>query len=430
MNVAAERLAQRLESELGANLVSLESAVLSAHAVDGKTPALVCCPATPEQVAAVLLICAEAKVAVSPWGGGTMTSVGNTPRETCVAMALTAMNRVIEHDHANLTVTVQSGITLAILRESLSGRQQFFPVDAPRPTRTTIGAAVAVNINGPRRGCYGGFRDLVIGMKVALISGEQIKAGGKVVKNVAGYDMCKLFTGSLGTLGVITEVTVRVAPIPETAATIIVSGNFDEVVQFVDQLRQSPLLPAAVVLMNSQGQNRAGKSWQVAIWCDGLQESVARHLSDADALARQSGLGTAILRGGAHDEFWDEVRDFPLAAERCVYRVTVPQAALGKFIEAVRQTTDSVPELIGDMMVGTVWLSCPAHRQAVAMWPQLISLGAAHRGHAVMFSAPHPLKAGLDVWGPPPATFSLMREIKHRFDPHGLLNPGRFLAGI
>jgi glycolate oxidase FAD binding subunit len=430
MNVAPEHLAQRLESALGANLVSLESAVLSAHAVDGKTPALVCFPVTPEQVAAILHICAEAKAAVSPRGGGTMISVGNAPRETCVAIALTAMNRVIEHDHANLTVTVQSGITLAVLRETLSRRQQFLPVDAPHPTRTTIGGAVAVNINGPRRGYYGGIRDLVIGMKVALISGEQIKAGGKVVKNVAGYDMCKLFTGSLGTLGVITEVTVRVAPIPETAATIIVSGNFDEVRQFVERLCQSPLLPAAVMLMNFQGQYRAGKSWQVAIWCDGLEEAVARHLADAETLARQLGLRTAIHRGSAHDEFWDEVRDLPLAAERCVYRATVPRAALGRFIEAVLQTTDSVPELIGDMVVGTVWLSFPAHRQAVAMWPQLISLGTAQHGHAVMFSAPHPLKEGLDVWGPPPSTFSLMREIKHRFDPHGLLNPGRFLAGI
>jgi len=254
MNITTERLAQRLESELGAKLVSRESGVLAAHAVDGKTPALVCSPAAPEQVTTVLLICAEAKAAVSPWGGGTMISIGNVPRETCVAMVLTGMNRVIEHDHANLTVTAQSGITLAALRETLSRRQQFLPFDAPRPAQTTIGGTVAVNINGPRRGYYGGIRDLVIGMKVALITGAQIKAGGKVVKNVAGYDMCKLFTGSLGTLGVITEVTVRVAPIAETTATITASGSFDEVVEFVGRLSQSPLLPAAVVLMNSHRQ--------------------------------------------------------------------------------------------------------------------------------------------------------------------------------
>ena len=430
MNITAERLAQRLESELGANLVSRESGVLTAHAVDGKTPALVCSPAAPEQVAMVLCICAEAKAAVSPWGGGAMISVGNVPRETCVAMELTGMNRVIEHDHANLTVTVQSGITLAALRETLSRGQQFLPFDAPRPAQTTIGGTVAVNINGPRRGYYGGIRDLVIGMKVALITGEQIKAGGKVVKNVAGYDMCKLFTGSLGTLGVITQVTVRVAPIAETTATIIASGSFNEVVEFVERLSQSPLLPAAVVLMNSHRPDGSGNPWQAAIWCDGLQETVARHLSDAETLARQLGLFTAILRGGGHDEFWDGVRDFPLEAERCVYRATVPRAAVGSFIEAVRQTTDSVPVLISDMVVGTVWLSWPAHIQAAAMWPQLISLAAANRGHAVLFSAPHQLKAGLDVWGPPAATFTLMREIKHRFDPHGLLNPGRFIVGL
>ena len=290
MNITAERLAQRLESELGANLVSHESGVLTAHAVDGKTPALVCSPAAPEQVATVLLICAEAKAAVSPWGGGTMISVGNLPRETCVAMELTGMNRAIEHDHANLTVTVQSGITLAALREILSRRQQFLPFDAPRPAQTTIGGTVAVNINGPRRGCYGGIRDLVIGMKVALITGAQIKAGGKVVKNVAGYDMCKLFTGSLGTLGVITEVTVRVAPIAETTATIIASGSFDEVVEFVDRLSQSPLLPAAVVLMNFHRQYGTCRTLQP--WHSNLD--LARR-SCAAAVTTNFGMGSGIF---------------------------------------------------------------------------------------------------------------------------------------
>jgi glycolate oxidase FAD binding subunit len=340
------------------------------------------------------------------------------------------LNRIIEHDHANLTATVQSGITLAALQETLSRQQQFLPIDAPYPAKATIGGIAAANTNGPRRSYYGSIRDLIIGMKITLISGEQIKAGGKVVKNVAGYDMCKLFVGSLGTLGVITEVTVRVAPIPETAATVIASGSFAEAMEFLDALSHSPLLPAAVVLMNFQVQSGAAAAWQAALWCEGFEETVTRHLSDAETLARRLGLGAAILRGAGHAGLWDGLRNFPLLMERCVYRATVPREAVGKFIESARQSTNSIPEVVSDVAMGTVWLSWPADSQAAAIWPQLISLATAHRGHAVMFSAPHELKEGIDVWGTPPTTFSLMRKIKQQFDPSGLLNPGRFLAGI
>jgi glycolate oxidase FAD binding subunit len=428
MGIALDRLALKLESELGADLVSRDAGVLSAHA-NSKTPELVCSPRTQEQVVTILRISAEAKAAVTPWGGGTGINVGNIPRETSIVIALTGLNRIIEHDHANLTVTVQSGITLTALHESLSLRRQFLPFDAPYPGRATIGGTIALNINGPRRGHYGATRDLITGMKVALVTGEEIKAGGKVVKNVAGYDMCKLFTGSLGTLGVITEVTLRVAPVPDAAATIIASGSFKEVVQFVDRLAQSMLLPVAVVLTSSQPYS-AGKNWQVALWCEGFAENVNRHLADTEVLARQIGIGTTVLRGTDHGALWDDIRDFPLEAERCMYRVILPRLAVTKFINSLSRMDHSVPALVSDMMTGTIWLSWPANSQAATVWPQLGSLAAEHGGHAVMFAAPERLKERQDVWGAVPATLPLMQKIKQQFDPHGLLNPGRFIGGI
>lgn len=410
--------------------MTVASDTLRAHRVDGQTPALVCSPSTPDQVAIVLRVCAEVNAVVMPWGGGTAVSVGNVPRQTTVVMDLTRLNRIIDHDPANLTVTVQSGTTLASLQGTLAPERQFLPFDAPRPAQATIGGTVAVNLNGPRRAYYGAIRDLVIGMKAALITGEQIKAGGKVVKNVAGYDMCKLFTGSLGSLGIITEVTVRVAPVSETAATVIVSGSFNEVEEYVRRLYRSPLLPAAVILMNFQFRQSTGTAWQVAVWCEGFEEAVARHLSEAQGLARQLALETAILRGADHEALWNEIRDFPLTAERSVYRATLPRAALEKFIEALNRTGGLVPALIADTSIGTIWLSWPVNEQPGATWRQLAALAAAHRGHAVMFSAPHQVKKGLDVWGPPPPSLSLMRGLKQRFDPQGLLNPGRFVGGI
>jgi glycolate dehydrogenase FAD-binding subunit len=430
MNLVTDRLVRALEAELGVDLVTRDAGVLSAHVADGKEPALVCSPATPEQVGAALRVCEQEKAAVIPWAGATAISVGNPPREACAVMKLTRMNQVIEHDHANLTATVQNGITLAALQKVLLPQRQFLPFDAPFPDKATIGGTVAANLNGPRRGYYGSIRDLVIGMKVTLISGARIKAGGKVVKNVAGYDMCKLFTGSLGTLGVVSEIILRIAPIPEATATVIVSGGLTETLQLTDALSRSVLLPAAAMLMNSPQQHGAENQWQAAIRCEGFEVSVSRQLSDTEKLARGYGLGTAILRGTGHEELWGGLRDFPLATDRCVYRVTVPRAAVGKFIEAVGETTASLPPIVSDMVTGTVWLSWAANHQATAIWPQLISLATAHRGHAVMFSAPFHVKAGLDIWGPPPPTFPLMRKIKQQFDPKGLLNPGRYIAGL
>jgi glycolate oxidase FAD binding subunit len=218
MKISADALGARLAGELDAGAVECAPASLAAHGVDGQTPALVCFPSEAEQVGSILRISAEAGAAVVPWGGGTSMRLGNIPRRVDVVIALKNMTALIEHDDANLTATVQAGMRVASFQEILGRRRQFLPLDPPHPERATIGGIVAANVNGPRRTMYGGVRDLVVGMKMVLATGERIKTGGKVVKNVAGYDLGKLFIGSLGTLGIVTETTFRMAPLPETAA--------------------------------------------------------------------------------------------------------------------------------------------------------------------------------------------------------------------
>ncbi len=238
--------------------MSSETDTLALHRIDGITPHLVTTPASAEQVGAVLSACSESQATVIPWGGGTAMALGNPPRRADVVIKLAKLNRVIEHDSANLTVTAQCGMTLNALQSSLAAQKQFVPIDAPFPACATLGGIVAANLNGPRRSFYGSVRDLVIGMKVVLASGESIKAGGKVVKNVAGYDMCKLFVGSLGTLGIITEVTFRVAPTAESAATFIAQGALAQAQRFIADLSLSRLLPAAVFLLSEKRRKRIG----------------------------------------------------------------------------------------------------------------------------------------------------------------------------
>jgi glycolate oxidase FAD binding subunit len=435
MQFSSDRLAQSLEAELGNDAVTSDLSLLAAHNVDGREPPLLCFPANPEQIAAALRLCSEANATITPCGGGTAMAIGNPVRQVDIVIGLTRLNLLVEHDQANLTATVQSGHRLAALQAALSRHNQFLPFDPPAPARATVGGVVATNLNGPRRSHYGSVRDLVIGMKIVLASGGQIKAGGKVVKNVAGYDMCKLFVGSVGTLGMITEVTLRMAPTPETEATLIAFGTLPKLQQFVDELSRSKLLPSAVVLLNAQASKAtdlAQNDWQVAVRCEGFEETVARHIRDALAMAQRIGLTANTLKENDHNEFWHGACDFPLQRDRLVYRATVPRASTSAVIQTLQNWSiaDFQPEIVSDVAAGVVWISFGVDDLAAQWFPKLIAEARSHRGHAIIFAAPAHLKRGIDVWGPDPPTLSLMREIKRQFDPKGLLNPGRFLGGI
>ena len=174
MRVSPAQLARQLESVLGSDgAVTNAPGELASHAVDGTPPVLVCTPGTAEQIPAALRICAEAEAVVTPWGGGTAMAIGNLPSKVEVIVGLDRLSRVVEHDPANLTLTVEAGISLMSLQEYAARQKQFLPFDAPYPSTATVGGTIAANLNGPRRSFYGAIRDLVIGMKVALASGAQ-----------------------------------------------------------------------------------------------------------------------------------------------------------------------------------------------------------------------------------------------------------------
>jgi len=319
-------------------------------------------------------------------------------------------------------------MTLGALQTALGLQQQFAPFDAPYPERSTVGGIVAANLNGPKRSSYGNVRDLVIGMKVVLGNGEQIKAGGKVVKNVAGYDLCKLFTGSLGSLGILTEATVRVAPIPEQSATGMARGNLAQASQLAHELTNSRLLPTAVFLRGTPPD----QSWNLAVSFEGFGETVGRQIRELDTLAKQNGMVLEAHRAETEQRVWREIGDLPLQADRLVYRVTVPRSSVESVLGAVQSLLIGAaePVLSADVVLGTIWIVAPANRTSADHFAELISLARQHYGHAVLFAAPPELKHGVEVWGPSPSTIALMRDIKQRFDPHGILNPGRFIGGL
>lgn len=435
-----ELLAVELEAALGAEAVQQDPDVLRAWAVDGKIPRIRCAPRDPDQVGAALRLCAKAGAAVVPWGGGTAMQLGNVPRRVDVVLSLEQLHDLVEHDDANLTATMQAGMTVARLQDVLGRKRQFLAIDPPLPRRATIGGVVAANTSGPRRMLYGGVRDLVIGMKMVMATGEQIKAGGKVVKNVAGYDMCKLFVGSLGTLGVITEVTFKMAPLPETAATIVARGGLDQLTQLVDAVFETTLLPSAVAILSeavAAGAGIPGRSSAVAIWAEGFEEAVTRHVAEVQAMAEGRGLSSAVVRGAEHQQLWSHVRDFgvhlaPDGDDAVVFRIAVPLAAVAPVVVTIdRLRGEERPaQLIAHAGAGVVHVALPAAAGAGAWFSGLTALAQEHGGHAILAAAPPAVKDQVDVWGPPPPALGIMREIKRQFDPQGLLNPGRFVARL
>jgi glycolate oxidase FAD binding subunit len=422
MNSTADRLAQRLAAELGDDSVAADSAQLDSRKVDGQLPDLVCRPANEAQLSVALRLCAEHEATVIPWGGGTAIALGNAPRHIDVVISTERLARIIDHDHANLTVSAESGVVLARLQGELANEHQFAPLEAPFPDCATIGGIIAANLNGPRRSYHGSVRDLVIGIKVVLIGGEKIKAGGKVVKNVAGYDMCKLFVGSLGTLGIISEATVRLAPLPESSATLVVSGSFDDARQFANELGRTRLLPAAVIL------RLEGNHWLLAVRLEGFAETVARSQREVRSIADSLGLKVQVLTADEQGAFWRFVEDFPLQSETLVFRVTLPRAELFPSVQTFSRWENVT--VVADAIAGTAWLAAAPTPTALQRFLELAAMARDRRGHAIIFSAPAELKRGVEVWGESPPTLSLMRGVKHQFDPKELLNPGRFLGGL
>ncbi len=435
MALKLDELTTALHGALGSGGVQMAPGALRACTVDGITPHVRVAPADAEQIAAALRLCAEHAAAVVPWGGGTAMHWGNVPRRAEVALSLERLTGLVEHDDANLTATVQAGVPLVSLQESLGRRNQFLAVDAPRPQRATVGGMVAANTNGPRRMMYGSVRDLVIGMKVVLADGTLIKAGGKVVKNVAGYDMCKLFVGSFGTLGVITEATFKMAPQPETARTVLARGSLAQVTQLTRDVFASALIPAAVAVVHGEVAASAGfpgESISVAVWAEGFEEAVARHVRDVTGMAERGGMAVDVLDGAGHLRLWEVLRDFGAdGMAPAVMRVTVPLAAVMDVIAFAQQPQDgALPRYVAHAGAGTVWLTVSDAASAPTWITRLTTMATERHGHVVLASAPPEVKRRLDVWGPPPPTLSLMKDLKHQFDPHGLLNPGRFVARL
>lgn len=412
--------------------VSPAEVAVDAYGIRGVVPGSAVRPDTPEEVASILRSADDSGNKVVPWGAGTKQLWGNAPAGYDLALDVTALDRLVEYEPADLVVTAQAGMTLASLQAKLNESGQFLPLDPPYLDRATVGGTLAAGASGPSRLLFGTARDFVLGLRVATPQGELVKSGGRVVKNVVGYDLNKLHVGGFGTAGVIVEATFKVQPLPAAQATV--RAAFHELgaaVGLALRAARSTLFPRAVALF----RHFAGQEWVVLVWCTGATGAVERQVRDLSAWASEgSAASISRLDGEQHDDLWQRwapaVHRHDAGPGLAVLKLTCLPSQLATLVARVPAAA-GVCSHAGNGIV-YVALSAPTVDEIRRLAAAAHELG----GSAVIEEAPDPIKQQLDSWDPAglaAATrtdFDLMRSVKAQFDPKSTLNPGRFVAGI
>ncbi len=436
----------RFRDLLGAESV-VTGAAVRGFEVDGLTPQCVLFPATVDELQQCVAAAAQTGLAVIPAGNGTQLGVGRVPRRYDIALSMRRLRCIRAHEAADMTVTVEAGLTVADINAALAGAGQRLPVDPPRPEHVTVGGLIASDACGPLRLSQGKVRDLLIGITVVLADGTLIRGGGRVVKNVAGYDLMKLFTGSFGSLGIIAEASFKVRPCPENEeGYVIPAANSEHALTTALEVLAAPLAPLYVEALNRGAALRAGTGVDgavVVVGCGGSAEEIEaqrRRLQEQFVSVRVCDAAEGIRLGAA-------VRDFPsippgrdqngpAAVAGC--KVSVLPARLRAVLPAMeaaaarRGLEVALLAHVGSGVASIRFYQTAAAADAVPEFAEWLRAAIADAGGWVVFdllAAEH--KARIDPWGlsDGPA-LELMRGIKRTLDPDGRFSPGRFVGGI
>jgi glycolate oxidase FAD binding subunit len=343
-------------------------------------------------------------------GGGTELELGATPERIDAVVRTRGLRRILEYQPADMVMVVEAGVTLAEMQAAAREHRQRLALDPPWPDRATIGGIVATGAFGPRRARYGAVRDLIIGVELVRADGAVAHGGGKVVKNVAGFDLPKVASGSLGTLGLIAGATFRLHPLPEASETVVVPGlSPAEVVATVARIRAAQLEPAAAAAL------RGPSGYDLALCFEGFGKGVEQQLGKLRQLSPSA-------RGA--DDAWarhDEVRTGG--------SLRIKVAALPTDLPEVDRVLAPLGlRLAWYPTLGLGFASGAAGEHASASIADARAELARRGGSLVVQAAPRELRA--DPWGPPPPAFAVMRRLKDNFDPDHRLNPGRFVGGL
>ena len=449
---------------------------LAAHAVDGVVPSAVVAPDSVESLSATVKMASEQGYTVIPRGGGTRMDFGLPPSRADIVVSLARLNRIVSHEPADQTATAEAGITMAGLQAGLGEKGQYLPLDPPHGDAGTLGGVLATNASGVLRTSFGTARDMVIGARVVQADGTIVKSGGRVVKNVAGYDLNKLYIGSLGTLGILAEVNLKLQPLPAAGRMIIGSmPGISAAAECAFRVMDSEIMPSFLELAdpatrsllalehggkpgNGARGDAAGDARGDAAGDDpgfaliagmfGPEETVDWQVRECEGLLREKGAVDVVHLGGdAYRRALESMRAFPggrLVPRGMQSGATCRASVTPDEVEALYRLA---VEGCGRLSIGCGMLShfASGHVAFVfygersfreADFDGLANLigelrtASEHHGALVVEHAPAALKERVGVWGSARGNLHLMEMLKNRFDPKGTLNPGRFVDGI
>ncbi|HSC34051.1 MAG TPA: FAD-binding oxidoreductase [Thermodesulfobacteriota bacterium] len=432
-----------LTSIVGGENAVQDPHVLESSAVDGVIPKIVLFPENIEQISGIMKTASRAGASVAPTGSGTKRGIGNKPIGADIVLSTRKLDRVIAHESSDLVATTECGIALSDLQSYLGRKNQFLPVDPPHVRGgATVGGIIATNDSGPLRLRYGTSRELLIGMKVVRADGGIFKGGSKVVKNVAGYDMPKLFVGSLGTLGIIAEATFRLYPVPESSKTYIACfESMGEAHDTVRSLINSNLVLNALEHMNPGlagsiterlGLGSDFNRYTLAVRIMNVLRAVEDQIKTVSGISQRNNGKGLIIEARNEEAFWHEVREFPW--RRSEQAGAVLKA--GVLISDVPRVFILLDELSDKYGIraraaaragnGIVIISIDGDSESVVSSVNALRQFSEYAGGSLVVREASPdIKPVLDVWGGMGSSLGLMKRIKSAFDPGNILNPGR-----
>lgn len=391
-------------------------------------------PNTQEELAAVIAWAGQNGYAVLPCGGGSKLDWGglvklDSPNVRLMAVSISRLNRLVDHAVGDLTVTVEAGIKFADLQQVLATAGQFLPIDPAYPQQATLGGIIATADTGSLRHRYRGVRDMLLGMTFVRSDGQIAKSGGRVVKNVAGYDLMKLFTGAYGTLGVISQVTFRVYPLPESSGTVVLTGETHALTQATQILLSSALTPTTVDLLspNLVAKLGLGKGTGLIVRFQSIAESVKQQSARLQSVGEKLSLQATICRENDENQLWQTL-------PKTIWNSPQNSAIICKIGIRPSELVKLMDEFpIQDAVIHAgCGLGILRFDQTVTaeMIGQIRRGCEAKGGFLTVLVAPAALKQELDVWGYTGSAIDIMRGIKQQFDSQNILSPNRFLSGV
>jgi len=412
--------AQRPESSAG-------SASSAFHAA-GHVPTIE--PDTAAELAASLRRASDARQSIVIRGAGTKMDWGRPPQRIDAMLSTRRLDRVLAHQHGDLTATIEAGATLREVNQALARHGQCLPLDPPFDDRATIGGILATNDSGPLRHRFGIPRDLVIGVQVATTDGVLAKAGGQVVKNVAGYDLSKLVCGSFGSLAAIVSATFKLAPLPSASKTVAVEAtSAGTIQQIIRDVMASQLEPIAFEIhapgVARESPNAAqGFSPAILLRFASVPAAVDAQIDRTLAMAALEGCATRVVEGDDERRVWEEHSRRPWTAPGAIVRASWLPSDIAAVLAGLRACAAAETEIVGRAAVGAGLIRIDGDGRAQANAIDALRRSASTR-NVVIVRGSDELKSLCDVWGPLGDRERLFASLKHALDPHGTLNAGR-----